>query len=58
LRSETFEEVDGTSYVVRNLQLRTLIFYWSSEKWRKDYQKYIVLVMNRTGGGWKEKICM
>jgi protoporphyrinogen oxidase len=58
MRSEACEEVDGTSYVVRNLQFRTLRFYWHSEKWRKDYKKCIALVMNRWGraGAWKEKI--
>jgi hypothetical protein len=50
MRSETLcEEVDDTSYVVRNLQCKALRFYWCTEKWRKDYQKCNVLVMNRMG---------
>ena len=49
--SKTCEEVNGTSYMVRNLQFRTLRFYWRSKKWRKNYQKCIELVMNMGGGG-------
>jgi hypothetical protein len=45
------EEVDGTSYVVRNLQFRTLRLYWCSKKWRNNYQICIELVMNEGGGG-------
>jgi hypothetical protein len=55
MRRKTYEEVDGTSYVVRNLQFRTLIFYWCSKKWRNNYQKYIKLVMNSGGGGCGKK---
>ena len=50
MRSKTCEEVDGTSYVVRNLQFRTLRFYWCSKKWRNNCQKCIELVMNMGGG--------
>jgi hypothetical protein len=50
MRSETLcEEVAGTSYVVRDLKYGALRFYWCTEKWRKDYQKCIALVMNKRG---------
>ena len=57
--SKTCEEVNGTSYMVRNLQFRTLRFYWRSKKWRKNYQKCIELVMNMGGGrgGRKRSAC-
>jgi hypothetical protein len=51
MRSRTCEEVDGTSYMVRNIQFRTLRFYWCSKKWRNNYQKCFELVMNMRGRG-------
>jgi len=63
MRSKTCEEVDGTSYVVRNSQFRKLRFHWCSKKRRSNCQKWIgderVCVCVRAClRACEEKICM